>query len=145
MFVPVVLLTGAAKYLFVPLAMAVVFAMLASYFLSRTLVPTMVHYMLGPEVPIYAAGEGGHAAHVEGLNWVWRTHFRFNHHFERFRERYRDVLEWSLHHRKYVMVLFIADGGVLGIPGVLHRRRLLSVCGFRADAAARTSPRRHAH
>ena len=47
-FVPVTLLTGAAKYLFVPLAMAVVFAMLASYFLSRTLVPTMVHYMLGP-------------------------------------------------------------------------------------------------
>jgi len=106
-FVPVTLLTGAAKYLFVPLAMAVVFAMLASYFLSRTLVPTMVHYMLGPEVPIYAAGEGGHAAQVEGLNWVWRTHFRFNHRFERFRERYRDVLEWSLHHRKYVMVLFI--------------------------------------
>ena len=106
-FVPVVLLTGAAKYLFVPLAMAVVFAMLASYFLSRTLVPTMVHYMLGPEVPIYAAGEGGHAAQVEGLNWVWRTHFRFNHTFERFRERYREVLEWSLHHRKYVMVLFL--------------------------------------
>jgi len=106
-FVPVVLLTGAAKYLFVPLAMAVVFAMLASYFLSRTLVPTMVHYMLGPEVPIYAAGEGGHAAQLEGLNWVWRVHFRFHHHFERFRERYRDVLEWSLHHRKYVMVLFL--------------------------------------
>jgi multidrug efflux pump subunit AcrB len=106
-FVPVVLLTGAAKYLFVPLAMAVVFAMLASYFLSRTLVPTMVHYMLGPEVPIYAAGEGGHAAHVEGLNWVWRAHFRFNHHFERFRERYKEILEWSLHHRKYVMILFI--------------------------------------
>jgi multidrug efflux pump subunit AcrB len=106
-FVPVVLLTGAAKYLFVPLAMAVVFAMLASYFLSRTLVPTMVHYMLGPEVPIYAAGEGGHAAHVEGLNWVWRVHFRFNHHFEQFRERYKEVLEWSLHHRKYVMILFI--------------------------------------
>ena len=115
-FVPVVLLTGAAKYLFVPLAMAVVFAMLASYFLSRTLVPTMVHYMLGPEVPIYAAGEGGHAAHIEGLNWVWRLHFRFNHQFERFRERYRQVLEWSLHHRKYVMVLFVlmvAGSGLL--------------------------------
>ncbi len=106
-FVPVVLLTGAARYLFVPLAMAVVFAMLASYFLSRTLVPTMVHYMLGPEVPIYAAGEGGHAAHIEGLNWVWRVHFRFNHRFERFRERYKEVLEWSLHHRKYVMILFV--------------------------------------
>jgi len=66
-----------------------------------------VHYMLGPEVPIYAAGEGGHAAQLEGLNWVWRLHFRFNDRFENFRERYREVLEWSLHHRKYVMVLFI--------------------------------------
>jgi multidrug efflux pump subunit AcrB len=47
-FVPVLLLTGAAKYLFTPLAMAVVFAMMASYFLSRTLIPTMVHYMLRP-------------------------------------------------------------------------------------------------
>ncbi len=46
-FVPVVLLTGAARFLFTPLAMAVVFAMLASYFFSRTLVPTMVHHMLG--------------------------------------------------------------------------------------------------
>jgi multidrug efflux pump subunit AcrB len=107
-FVPVVLLTGAARYLFVPLAMAVVFAMLASYFLSRTLVPTMVHFMLGPEVPIYAEGEGGHAKHMEGLNWIWRVHFKFNEYFERFRERYKEVLEWSLHHRKYVMILFIA-------------------------------------
>ena len=49
-FVPVLLLTGAAKYLFTPLAMAVVFAMMASYFLSRTLIPTMVHYMLRSEV-----------------------------------------------------------------------------------------------
>ena len=44
-FVPVLLLSGAAKYLFTPLAEAVVFAMLASYLLSRTLVPTMVHYL----------------------------------------------------------------------------------------------------
>ena len=43
-FVPVLFLTGPAKYLFTPLAMAVVFAMLTSYLLTRTLVPTMVHY-----------------------------------------------------------------------------------------------------
>ena len=49
MFVPVLLLTGAAKFLFTPLAMAVVFAMMASYLLSRTLIPTMVHYMLRPK------------------------------------------------------------------------------------------------
>ena len=49
-FVPVLLLTGTARYLFTPLAMAVVFAMMASYFLSRTLVPTMVHRLLRSEV-----------------------------------------------------------------------------------------------
>ncbi len=54
-FVPVLLLTGAAKYLFTPLAEAVVFAMLASYLLSRTLVPTMVHYLLRSEAKLYAA------------------------------------------------------------------------------------------
>ena len=46
---PVVFLTGPAAYLFTPLALAVVFAMLASYFLSRTLVPTMVLYLLPKE------------------------------------------------------------------------------------------------
>src|SRR5207245_2016448 len=53
-FVPVLLLTGAARYLFTPLAGAVVFAMMASYLLSRTLIPTMVHYMLKPAVKLYA-------------------------------------------------------------------------------------------
>ena len=45
-FAPMFLLTGVARYLFVPLAEAVVFAMLASYFLSRTIVPTMAKYLL---------------------------------------------------------------------------------------------------
>jgi multidrug efflux pump subunit AcrB len=52
-FIPVLFISGAAKYLFTPLAMAVVFAMLTSYLLSRTLVPTMVHYLLASEVEIY--------------------------------------------------------------------------------------------
>ena len=55
-FVPVLLLTGTARYLFTPLAMAVVFAMLASYLLSRTLVPTMAHYLLKSEVDLYRQG-----------------------------------------------------------------------------------------
>src|SRR5439155_161878 len=56
-FVPVVFLTGPAKYLFTPLAMAVVFAMLASYVLSRTIVPTLVRYLLASEAhgPVDAA------------------------------------------------------------------------------------------
>lgn len=52
-FVPVVFISGAAKYLFIPLGMAVVFAMMTSYLLSRTLVPTMVHYLLASEVEMY--------------------------------------------------------------------------------------------
>src|SRR5437867_4788090 len=56
-FVPVVFLTGPAKYLFTPLAMAVVFAMLASYLLSRTIVPTLVRYLLASEVHGDAEGD----------------------------------------------------------------------------------------
>jgi len=52
-FVPVVFISGSAKYLFFPLALAVVFAMITSYLLSRTLVPTMVHYLLASEVELY--------------------------------------------------------------------------------------------
>src|SRR3954470_18919028 len=62
-FVPVVFISGAAKYLFTPLAMAVVFAMMTSYFLSRTLVPTMVHYLLESEVWMYGGVEQEGLAH----------------------------------------------------------------------------------
>ena len=72
-FVPVLLLTGAAKYLFTPLAMAVVFAMMASYFLSRTLIPTMVHYMLRSEVKLYAQGEARRDFRRQGHHLEGRT------------------------------------------------------------------------
>jgi multidrug efflux pump subunit AcrB len=52
-FVPVAFIGGAARFLFTPLAMAVAFAMMTSYLLSRTLVPTMVHYLLAAEVEMY--------------------------------------------------------------------------------------------
>ncbi|MGC4033144.1 MAG: efflux RND transporter permease subunit [Tepidisphaeraceae bacterium] len=52
-FTPVVLIPGAAKFLFTPLAMSVVFAMMTSYLLSRTLVPTLIHYLLAAEVEMY--------------------------------------------------------------------------------------------
>src|SRR3989440_2277903 len=63
-FVPVVFITGPAKSLFTPLAMAVVFAMLTSYLLSRTLVPTMVHYLLETEVELYGGVEQQGLAHT---------------------------------------------------------------------------------
>src|SRR3954463_8459447 len=62
-FVPVAFITGPAKSLFVPLGMAVVFAMLTSYMLSRTLVPTMVHYLLESEVWMYGGVEQEGLAH----------------------------------------------------------------------------------
>ncbi len=101
-FVPVVMLTGAAKYLFTPLALAVVFAMLASYLLSRTLVPTMVRYLLHSEVKVYQQGEDD--AHEHGL--VWRIHYAFNRKFERMRHNYRNALAWSLEHRRAVVIAF---------------------------------------
>ncbi len=103
-FVPVLLLTGAAKYLFTPLAMAVAFAMMASYFLSRTLIPTMVHYMLKPEVKLYAMGEEGESA--GGTGPIWHAHYIFNRQFERMRAAYSSLLDWALDHRKLVLGLF---------------------------------------
>ncbi|MBV8572179.1 MAG: efflux RND transporter permease subunit [Acidobacteriaceae bacterium] len=120
-FTPVLLLTGAAKYLFTPLAMAVVFAMLASYFLSRTLVPTMMHYLLPAEVDLYQRKEGDPEP-AAAKNWLWHVHERFNHHFERLRTRYRSWLEWSLHHRAIVLILFgIFVGGSLFLTTVIGR------------------------
>ncbi len=104
-FVPVLLLTGAAKYLFTPLAMAVAFAMLASYLLSRTLIPTMVHYMLPPEVKMYQQGEEGQAA--QGSGPIWRVHHKFNELFEKLRTRYQKDLNWALDHRGPVFVIFV--------------------------------------
>ena len=118
-FVPVLLLTGAAKYLFTPLAMAVVFAMMTSYFLSRTLVPTMVHFLLRAEIALYQEGEDGHAAESAGI--IWKVHHAFNRRFERMRERYKNGLAWSLANRGWVAGLFavfcmgsLAIGGLVG-------------------------------
>ena len=118
-FVPVLLLTGAAKFLFTPLAMAVVFAMLASYFLSRTLVPTMVHFLLKSEIELYQQGSGGEAAGGEGM--IWRMHYWFNGLFESLRFRYIGLLDWSLAHRARVLVAFmlvsIASLGLVKLVG----------------------------
>src|SRR4051812_49109263 len=104
-FVPVLLLTGTARYLFTPLAMAVVFAMLASYLLSRTLVPTMMAYLLGSEMHLYQHGSEGEPA---GRGMLWRVHHRFNDLFERLRFRYIGLLDWSLRHRGPVLTAFMA-------------------------------------
>jgi multidrug efflux pump subunit AcrB len=103
-FIPVVLLTGAAKYLFTPLAMAVAFAMMASYFLSRTLVPTMMHFLLEAELPLYQ--DEGESKREEQRNWVWRWHMKFEHQFEKFREHYKGALEWTLANPAITLIMF---------------------------------------
>ncbi|HEX3354276.1 MAG: efflux RND transporter permease subunit [Terriglobales bacterium] len=92
-FLPMFFLTGVARYLFVPLAEAVVFAMLASYLLSRTLVPTMAKYLLrGHEQ------EAGHL-NTTSRNPLVRLQVTFEQAFERFRDTYHEALERCLHHR----------------------------------------------
>jgi multidrug efflux pump subunit AcrB len=104
-FVPVVFLSGAAKSMFTPLAMAVVFAMLASYLLSRTLIPTMVLYLLCDEAKLYHA-DGEFIAESSGL--IARVHNGFNHVFERLTARYQETLAWALQHRRTVVLGFLA-------------------------------------
>ncbi len=86
--------------------MAVVYAMLASYLLSRTLIPNMVHYMLRPEMKLYILGEHGETAGGTGL--IWRLHYAFNRQFERMRSFYISLLDLALDHRKAVLCGFAA-------------------------------------
>ena len=118
-FVPVLLLTGAAKYLFTPLAMAVVFAMLTSYFLTRTLVPTLMHFLMKPEVARIQRGEDAPVLATDGR--IWRIHKAFDGRFERLRERYRELLAWILHHRLFCAGAFagfvVASMGLIFFVG----------------------------
>jgi multidrug efflux pump subunit AcrB len=93
-FIPVVLLTGAAKFLFTPLAEAVAFAMMASYFLSRTLVPTMMHFLLGAEIKLYQ--DENAAREEEKKSVIWRIHAKFDRQFEKMQHAYTEVLEWCV-------------------------------------------------
>ena len=117
-FIPIAFISGAARSLFTPLGMAVVFAMMMSYFLSRTLVPTMVQYLLGSEIGLYT---GDHAAAAKDAGWIWRVHQRFNLHFERLRRAYGGYLDWALDHRKLVAAgfgVFVAASLVALFPSL---------------------------
>jgi multidrug efflux pump subunit AcrB len=103
-FIPVVLLTGAAKFLFTPLAEAVAFAMMASYFLSRTLVPTMMHFLLGQEIHLYQ--DESASRQEERRSFVWRIHMKFDRQFEKMQHHYKRVLEWCLENSALTLVLF---------------------------------------
>ena len=100
-FFPIVLLTGAAKFLFTPMAEAVVLAMLASYVLSRTLVPVLARRLLSP----HKVQEGDPMGEPKA---AWGS--RFNHWrdsgFERFKQSYGRLLAALMAHRRFVLVVF---------------------------------------
>jgi len=97
-FVPMFFLAGVAKFLFVPLAEAVSFAMLASYLLSRTLIPTLVMYIMR-----------GHEHRAAGpKTFVGRFQRGFERKFEDFRRGYQQLLETTLEHRGVFVLFFLA-------------------------------------
>jgi multidrug efflux pump subunit AcrB len=134
-FVPVLLLTGTARYLFTPLAMAVVFAMMASYLLSRTLVPTMVHRLLRSEIAVYHGG--GHG----GKGILWSLHRGMNGLFERLRYRYVGLLDFSLRHRAPVLLVFlVVSVGSLWLVQLIGRDFFPDVDAGTLRLHARTAP-----
>ncbi len=100
-FVPILFLGGVGGYLFAPLAMSVMFAMLASYFLSRTLVPTMVLYLLPTEERQMKAPR---PARRSVFRWIG-DHFEAA--FERFAGGYEGALDWALEHRGVVVTVLL--------------------------------------
>jgi multidrug efflux pump subunit AcrB len=104
-FLPVLLLTGAAKYLFTPMALAVVFSILASYGLSRTLVPVMSRYLLLED------------EHGDGRSPMARLHHFVETNYERLRGGYLSALRWALVSRVTVFALFIVL--VIGSAGAV--------------------------
>ena len=96
-FVPMFFLTGVARFLFVPMAEAVSFAMLASYLLSRTLIPTMVMYIM----------RGHEHRAAEPKSYLGKFQRRFERGFDRFRASYQQLLETTLDNRGLFSVCFV--------------------------------------
>ena len=113
-FLSVLFLDGVARYLFIPMGMAVAFSVMASYFLSRTVVPTMIKFLLKSEVEQLEAS-GPHSRTFHG-NIFARTHRAFNRRFDRFRTSYVGGLNWALCHRAVVFIVF---GILVGVTAVL--------------------------
>ncbi|HVE06863.1 MAG TPA: efflux RND transporter permease subunit [Paraburkholderia sp.] len=113
-WLPLFELGGVAGYLFLPMAEAIVFAMIASFILSRTLVPTMAAWLLRGQV-------GGHGhAQAHAANWPTRLQRRFERGFEHFRSRYSEVLTQVVARRRVFVPVFTAAALVsLGLVALL--------------------------
>jgi len=115
-FIPMFFLSGVAKYLFVPLAEAVIFAMLASYMWSRTIVPTMAMYLLSAEDEYKADEHKG-----EKMGFFRRYQQKFEHAFERFRDGYRSALTSALQNARLFagcfLVFCVLSAGLVFVLG----------------------------
>ncbi|HEX3697960.1 MAG TPA: efflux RND transporter permease subunit [Polyangia bacterium] len=124
-FFPVVMLEGPARYLFVPLAIAVIFSMLASYLLSRTLVPTLARRLMPATDDGQAGNKPGEGAHSEKKPALGRGE-RFNRWrdgvFDRFRQAHGAALSICIDHRRW----FLAGGLVFAVVGLA----LIKIVGF---------------
>jgi multidrug efflux pump subunit AcrB len=105
-FIPMFFLSGVARFLFVPMAESVMFAMVFSFLLSRTLVPTIAKYLLRKHVA--HAGEHGDGVESAPRNLLVRFQHGFERSFARLRAGYHDLLALAIEHRR----LFV--GGFLG-------------------------------
>ncbi len=101
-FLPVGLLTGPPRFLFVPMALAVLFAIVTSYLLSRTLVPVLTHHLTRGE---HKANAEPHAT-PKRPGMFRRIHLAFDGGFTALAARYISLLDWSLHHPKVVLSSF---------------------------------------
>src|SRR6202142_257769 len=139
-FVPMFFLAGVARYLFVPLAEAVVFAMLASYFLSRTLIPTMVMFIMR-----------GHEHKAGGPKTIFGRFQRgFENGVDRFRNGYYQLLETTLDHSKVfaacflffcaasmLLVFFLGQDFFPSVDAGLMRLHVRARAGLRVEETAR--------
>jgi multidrug efflux pump subunit AcrB len=114
-FVPMFFLSGVARYLFVPLAEAVVFALFASYFFSRTIIPTLVQFLMPKELEQHR-----HAVEGRPIGRFARMHARFERAFESLQHRYEALLAQCLEQRKIFIGLFLAFclGSLFLIPSL---------------------------
>jgi CzcA family heavy metal efflux pump len=102
-FIPMFFLQGVAGFLFVPMAKAVIFALVCSFILSRTLVPTMANYLLKAH-----AGHGEHVHTTPVTNPLMRFQRGFEARFEGIRHRYRNLLQSALARRRGFVIGFLA-------------------------------------
>ncbi len=142
-FVPMFFLDGVARFLFVPMAEAVMFAMIASFILSRTLVPTMAKYLLHPHAP-HTDEHGTDQALPPSRNPLVRFQRGFEASFERVRDSYHGLLGLALEHTKRLRHRLPCLRGAVLRPGAVARPQLLPRGRRRPDPDACARAGRHA-